>query len=65
LQKPKAKNGMDAIFSRARDRSGIFAPKGQKLERIARFFAAGRKKCAQIDKFNRAGPLNTPGTAGF
>jgi hypothetical protein len=39
-------------LTRARDRSGIFGPEGQKLERIARFFAPRRKKCAQIPKQN-------------
>jgi hypothetical protein len=36
LRKTKPRSGL----VRARDRSGIFVPQGQKLERIARFFAA-------------------------
>jgi hypothetical protein len=35
LRKTKPQSGL----VRARDRSGIFVPQGQKLERIARFFA--------------------------
>jgi hypothetical protein len=36
---PKDQKGVGAFLVRARDRSGIFAPEGQKVERIARFFA--------------------------
>jgi hypothetical protein len=35
---------------RARDRSGNTFGAAKRLERIARFFAVGRKKCAQISK---------------
>jgi hypothetical protein len=50
----KTKKAPSAFLVRARDRSGIFALEGQKLERIARSCrkAAG---CAQIHRFNRVG----------
>jgi hypothetical protein len=52
LRKTKPRSGL----VRARDRSGIFALEGQKLERIARSCrkAAG---CAQIHRLNRVGIL--------